>query len=125
MTKLQSKRVLGSRSAIIERDDYTCQDCGVFENLQVHHVDGDRSNGSNKNLITVCLECHRKRHRKLEETHRKLERIISFLENNEPMSVWDFYQIRNATLRMAERTGWEPSEIQEIKQIVLPGVVFI
>jgi 5-methylcytosine-specific restriction endonuclease McrA/endogenous inhibitor of DNA gyrase (YacG/DUF329 family) len=57
-----------------DRDDYTCQDCGITENeygqeLSVHHIrpfilfDGDyeRANQLN-NLVAICEPCHRIRH---------------------------------------------------------------
>lgn len=54
------------RSAVLERDDYTCQDCGATENLHVHHIRGfathpelrtDVSNG-----VTLCVDCHHAEH---------------------------------------------------------------
>jgi 5-methylcytosine-specific restriction endonuclease McrA len=57
-----------------KRDNYTCQDCGVYQTnpkLDVHHViprrdfDGDwvRANHLD-NLITLCKSCHTKRKRR-------------------------------------------------------------
>jgi hypothetical protein len=61
-----------------ERDNYTCQDCGIPEKeygkeLSVHHIVPFRSfngdwNNANKlsNLVTLCeYPCHRKRHSKI------------------------------------------------------------
>ena len=49
------------RSAILHRDNYTCQCCGKKNcRLEVHHIKF-RSNGGTddeKNLITLCKECH-------------------------------------------------------------------
>jgi hypothetical protein len=50
---------------IINRDKYTCQDCGVKGNaiyFEVHHIIPRYSGGSDhpKNLKTLCQECHRK-----------------------------------------------------------------
>lgn len=36
-----------------------CQLCGGPDNLHVHHADGDRSNSSAANIITLCADCHR------------------------------------------------------------------
>lgn len=42
------------------RDKNTCQKCGKMNDLDVHHIDGDRLNNNPKNLITLCKKCHRK-----------------------------------------------------------------
>ena len=63
---------------IIYRDNFTCQDCGEFRaminehgmtipidnGLEVHHILPVSEGGSDDpaNLITLCKECHRKRH---------------------------------------------------------------
>jgi hypothetical protein len=54
------------RSAVIQRDDWTCQDCGRELKelpswyLEVHHIRPRVANGSDhpRNLKTLCLECH-------------------------------------------------------------------
>lgn len=57
------------REFIIERDNYTCQDCGKFMmdiGLEVHHLKAVQSGGKNDegNLITLCHKCHKRRHGK-------------------------------------------------------------
>lgn len=46
--------------------DKKCYDCGLeHENyafFDVHHLDGNHSNNSAQNLLTVCPNCHRVRH---------------------------------------------------------------
>jgi len=46
------------RIEIRERDNYTCIICGNFGKV-VHHIDYDKNNSNNGNLITLCLRCHR------------------------------------------------------------------
>ena len=50
------------RSAILHRDNYTCQCCGMKNcRLEVHHIKF-RSNGGTddeENLITLCEDCHK------------------------------------------------------------------
>ena len=53
------------REAIRERDGRVCQICGVHESqldrrLDVHHIDGDKQNNDDHNLISLCRECHGK-----------------------------------------------------------------
>ena len=36
-----------------------CQDCGRSDvPLELHHVDGDTSNNTVRNLIPLCRDCH-------------------------------------------------------------------
>ena len=48
---------------IRERDNYTCQECGIKEseldrNLDIHHIDRDKQNSNPDNLISLCNKCH-------------------------------------------------------------------
>lgn len=69
---------------MIYRDNFTCQDCGEFHamvnqfgmtipiddgNLQVHHILPVASGGGDEpsNLVTLCRNCHKKRHAKIME----------------------------------------------------------
>ena len=66
---------------ILYRDNFTCQDCGEFHALQneygvylpvsdgqldIHHILPVSQGGGDEpsNLITLCRECHKKRHEK-------------------------------------------------------------
>jgi len=53
------------REAIRERDGRVCQICGVHESqldrrLDVHHIDRDKQNNDDYNLVSLCRECHGK-----------------------------------------------------------------
>lgn len=53
------------KSAVLSRDNYTCQICGAKNTkLQVHHIRFRSKCGSNRmdNLVTLCKECHDKVH---------------------------------------------------------------
>jgi len=55
------------REFVLERDNYHCQDCGKFLmdiGLEVHHIKFLRERGTNneRNLISLCHKCHKKRH---------------------------------------------------------------
>lgn len=48
---------------IRERDDYTCQRCGITQDqvsrkLDVHHIDHDKMNNHESNLVTLCSSCN-------------------------------------------------------------------
>jgi len=51
------------KALIKTRDNFVCQICGCDENtqlLRVHHIDYDKQNSDEKNLITLCMSCHSK-----------------------------------------------------------------
>jgi 5-methylcytosine-specific restriction endonuclease McrA len=75
------------RDKILKRDNYTCKDCGASKDafLEVHHVNPIHKGGpefDEKNLITLCIKCHDKRHKKkgrrvyLKPNEKKLETWI-------------------------------------------------
>ncbi|MDR1856304.1 MAG: HNH endonuclease, partial [Desulfovibrio sp.] len=48
---------------VLDRDGYTCQECGKKNvQLEVHHIKPRREQGADipDNLVTLCRECHRK-----------------------------------------------------------------
>jgi hypothetical protein len=56
------------KDSIRERDDYTCQECGIHQDeflgrtkkLDIHHIDYDKENLDPNNLISLCRTCHSK-----------------------------------------------------------------
>jgi len=59
------------KEKIRERDNYKCKICGLTEKenlklynkkLNVHHVDYDKQNCKEDNLISLCSSCHMKTH---------------------------------------------------------------
>lgn len=53
------------RDQIRNRDNYICQECGIMQedleyNLDVHHIDYDKTNNRPENLISLCRSCHMK-----------------------------------------------------------------
>ena len=60
-TKLPRKPIRPSlRQAILRAYDSRCAMCGRFESVDIHHIDGNRSNPNPRNLIPLCAVCHRK-----------------------------------------------------------------
>lgn len=60
--KYRDARWARKRNKILERDDYTCMECGATKNLQVHHVYYERGveiwDSKDELLITLCKDCH-------------------------------------------------------------------
>lgn len=55
------------RKLIREKHNKQCFDCGVSEQLRrlsVHHIDNNKLNCNESNLVPLCASCHMKRHRK-------------------------------------------------------------
>ena len=49
------------KERVRERDNHTCRQCGKYQEtplLHVHHLDKNRDNNIESNLITVCSHCH-------------------------------------------------------------------
>lgn len=63
------------RQRCLAKKGRECHFCSDTENIVVHHIDGDRKNGSIENLIPVCRACHSAIHsgaHGFEEYHQKL-----------------------------------------------------
>lgn len=58
------KKAEKARKALVFLRGHKCESCGLTEwmgqpiNLQIHHVDGDRTNNSLENLLLLCPNCH-------------------------------------------------------------------
>jgi len=55
------------KESIRKRDNYICQNCSMIEeehlivigtNLHIHHIDYDKENCNENNLITLCNSCN-------------------------------------------------------------------
>lgn len=54
------------RTSCLQRDGYTCQECGARNDLEAHHWEPYRFcfDNSLDNLVTLCAQCHRDMHEK-------------------------------------------------------------
>jgi hypothetical protein len=125
----EHERWLQIRSAILNRDDYRCQECGYYKHLEVHHIIPRRKGGTDEasNLITLCVRCHRKKHpenqrkRKDKIYRRKHKHRHRFNRNNCPVEVLknvdesDFLEPRVASpeRREALYRRWERNELKQ------------
>lgn len=52
------------REVALQRDNYTCQDCGNRDDLAVHHIVpwAKTQDNSLSNLVTLCRACHSRAH---------------------------------------------------------------
>jgi len=71
------------KSKIRQKYNHTCQSCG--ENLyrsargHVHHIDGDKSNCSEENLVLLCIHCHNAVHNEVSITNYMIEHLKTLL----------------------------------------------
>ena len=56
-----------TKKYILARDDHTCQNCGEKESLSVHHIDYNKQNSEEDNLITLCIRCNSRANKNREE----------------------------------------------------------
>lgn len=66
---------------IRERDDYLCQNCGKKELslkkvLSVHHIDYDKQNNCEYNLISLCPNCHTQTNNQREIWKKRFKYLI-------------------------------------------------
>lgn len=69
---------------IRKRDKYICRACGgsTYGSRagHVHHVDGDKQNCSEENLLLLCATCHNAVHGRNTITNDKIEELKGFLK---------------------------------------------
>jgi len=69
-TKYPPKWDYALKKSIKIRDNYHCQVCNSTTNLQVHHINYDKSDCASLNLITICNSCHYKTLSHKQDWHR-------------------------------------------------------
>ena len=45
-------------SVVLKRDNYVCRKCGSTKRLSIHHIDWNKENNSESNLVVLCSSCH-------------------------------------------------------------------
>lgn len=54
------------REFILSRDGRRCVRCGSLRYLTVHHIDLNPRNDNEENLVTLCEDCHKLKHKEAE-----------------------------------------------------------
>jgi len=105
----------GNRELALERDNWTCQECGMSQEqcivifnrkLSVHHKDEngltvpkEEKNNDLDNLITMCTRCHNLLHRKINK-----ERLFGDLLEQDD-SIYKYPKIRELLLEKKKKLG--------------------
>ena len=87
------------------RDDYNCQFCDIQENGKahaVHHIDHDKNNDLEQNLILLCQPCHNTETSSNKNTEIKREEWIKWSQSK----INDIYQ---------SMTKEKKNELQQVK----------
>jgi ribosomal protein L37AE/L43A len=68
------------KKEIKDRDNHTCQICGIkeekyYRHLDIHHIDGNKRNTTKENLVALCNSCHVKLHAKTTAEYREVARL--------------------------------------------------
>ena len=76
-----SKRMRRVKKSVYRRDNWTCQECGKGNRmLNAHHierfVDNVEKRFDKKNLITLCVPCHKKTYRREKDFEEKYRNIV-------------------------------------------------
>lgn len=70
------------RANVFRRDGFRCVDCGSTENLQAHHLSTlDYRNPDISMLITLCNDCHMKRHEEQDRVNEAALKAAGELED--------------------------------------------
>lgn len=59
---VEKRKSLELRDAVLKRDGFKCRDCGATQKLQLHRKSRQKSWDTVDEWMTVCEECHMKRH---------------------------------------------------------------
>ena len=74
------------RKLVLQRDDYTCQYCGMAESLHAHHkkskADCPALRYKVKNGITLCEHCHDRAHQGLISYYKQQSFLRSIVRPN-------------------------------------------
>ena len=83
------------RLKIKSRDDFQCQVCGNTEgDIHVHHIDYQKSNYDDMNLITLCNSCHSKTNGNRQYWQKRLVDIMEVKAQRERQSLVNFWLSR-------------------------------
>ena len=136
-TKKRMKRLHGKdweeiRKKVLERDNYTCQHCGLQDNsinmsLIVHHIIPYNTCLSDEldNLLTLCQSCHFKAHQKTEKKLQRTKTDNSYFEEKVRLrldNLPDKPVIKVLDMYMGQGLLWEEIKKRTNKKVLITGI---
>jgi hypothetical protein len=71
------------RQRIRKRDEFTCLLCDK-KGIEVHHIDHDKKNSNDQNLVTLCSSCHQFYHHTEDNKQKDLQKLfIRYAKNSD------------------------------------------
>ena len=92
------------RKACFQSHGQECFACSSADDVQVHHLDGDRNNNDLDNLIPLCRQCHTKLHSKGLDGLEKLLKPVSERSHIDPQKTSFQFQIDDEKWRQWKNT---------------------
>lgn len=89
----------GLRDIVIKRDNGLCSICSSGDNVVVHHVSGDSSKNTERNLLCLCRRCHADIHRLGGKATRNIAAVLVTHASGEQTHERDH----------AKMSGWIPT----------------
>jgi 5-methylcytosine-specific restriction endonuclease McrA len=64
IVRLKGAKYKKLQIVVLEKFDFTCQECGAWTTAPPHHIKFRSKGGSDTedNLICLCVDCHYKKH---------------------------------------------------------------
>ncbi len=86
---LKSSHWIGTREKRIDIDNHRCYLCGKKRHLNVHHISYKNLGHEdvNKDLVTLCRECHKMLHNIQDATQEQYDRYVN-AENSKKKSLY-------------------------------------
>lgn len=122
-----------TRKEALERDKYTCQECGSTERLEVHHIIPylESEDDSLENLVTLCKTCHLRVENelifhngvKVLGIERLSERQMARWGNKDTVDVYNFETknhnyIANSMLVHNCDTDWKKGQALSLEEVI-------
>jgi hypothetical protein len=88
---------------------FNCEKCGTQTNAQsreIHHKDGNYQNNHKKNLVLLCLNCHKLEHGKIKFGLPLTDLARKYRVSRNSIKVWDSIKNDPRSIKLGEGVGY-------------------